>query len=1145
MQKDKTCASGSFVSLNVSQFFGAFNDNAFKVMASLMALRLVGSGGDGAMLMSVAGALFTVPFILFSPYAGFCADRFSKRSVMLAVKWFELVIMSVGVAALFTKSIPMMFAVLFLLAVHSVFFSPSKYGILPEILDDKELSRGNGFIELWTFIGIIAGTAAGGKLLSIFVGREWVSCTVLFALACVGLCFSTRVAKTPAAAPQRQFEKNPFATVIRSFSEIGKNRALFSAMCGLGFFWFLGAIFQMNVMLFGKQALGLDDAQTSLLLVAVSLGIAAGSVAAGRVSEGKVEIGLVPLGAVGMSACSLAIGWTTPHFGAAMVLLALLGFSAGIYVVPLNAFFQQQSPSDKRGAFQGASSVFANILVLTASGFMVLAAKVLALSAAQVFAVVGIFAAVAAVAIVFAMPEALARLVNWVLAHSLYRIRVVGGEQVPQTGGALLVCNHVSFVDAIVVMASLKRPVRFVMFAGIYNLPIVNLFCKAARVIPIDGRKAKATLAALETARDAIASGELVCIFPEGKLTCTGNLLPFQKGFEKIMEGRSEPIIPLYLDNIWGSVFSFAQGKFFWKMPQKTPYPLTVIVGAALPADAKAWQVRSAVQELGAEACIYRGGARKKLHVAFIDEVKKRPFKLCTADSTGLSLSYAKMLTMMFILSEKLFPASRRPLETNEMVGVLLPASCMAAAANGAIFCAGKVPVNLNFTHSVETLNACVAQCGMRMIVTSRAFIEKLGMPPRSEMVFLEDLKEMIGGAERLLTFSAVLVLPAALLRARYVKGDTANVDDVATVIFSSGSTGEPKGVMLTHGNIFSNIEGFYQVFDVKPNDVILGALPFFHSFGFTATMCFPIGTGLTAIYHNNPMDAAVIGKLAKKYRATVLMGTPTFLSAYLRKCTPDQFASLRLAITGAEKLKEQLASAFAEKFGVVPFEGYGATELSPIVSVGYPDFVSEAMKETQKGNKAGTVGHPIPGVAVKVVDPDTGVTLSYGMPGLLMVKGPNVMKGYLNNPAKTAEVIKDGWYVTGDIATVDDDGFVKITDRLSRFSKIGGEMVPHVKIEEAIHQIIGATETICAVTSVADEKKGERLVVLHAHELDVETIWDGLSKHGLPNLWIPKKDAFFKVDAIPVLGTGKTDLKKVKETARALAEAQPALEGA
>jgi len=348
--------------------------------------------------------------------------------------------------------------------------------------------------------------------------------------------------------------------------------------------------------------------------------------------------------------------------------------------------------------------------------------------------------------------------------------------------------------------------------------------------------------------------------------------------------------------------------------------------------------------------------------------------------------------------------------------------------------------------------------------------------------------------------------------------------------MFTSGSTGEPKGVMLTHANVTSNLEGLYQVFHIQSGDVMLGILPFFHSFGFTATLWFPLISGIGAVYHVNPLDAKVIGKLIHIHKATILMSTPTFLNSYLRRCEPEQFKSLRMVTVGAEKLKESLSTEFQQRFGVQPMEGYGCTELSPVVSINLPDYSEAGF--LQKAQKPGKIGLPLPGIAVKIVDQNTGQSLGPNQSGLLLVKGPNVMKGYLNHPEKTKEVIKDGWYFTGDIAAVDEDGFLMITDRLSRFSKIAGEMVPHIKIEEAIHSILKFSEQIAVVTSVPDDKKGERLVVLHTQQIDVPALMEELKKSGLPNLWIPDKDLFYKIDALPLLGSGKLDLGTIKRRA-------------
>jgi acyl-[acyl-carrier-protein]-phospholipid O-acyltransferase/long-chain-fatty-acid--[acyl-carrier-protein] ligase len=493
-----------------------------------------------------------------------------------------------------------------------------------------------------------------------------------------------------------------------------------------------------------------------------------------------------------------------------------------------------------------------------------------------------------------------------------------------------------------------------------------------------------------------------------------------------------------------------------------------------------------------------------------------------------------------------------------KMVGLLLPPSVPGALANFAALFAGKVPVNLNYTVSAETLASCIRQCEIKTVITSKAFLEKLKLKLPCEPILLEDLAgpaARVGPAEKLVAFLMAFFLPVGVLERRLGREKKIELDDLATVIFSSGSTGEPKGVMLSHYNIGSNIEQLEQVFGWHYRDCVLGVLPFFHSFGFTGALCLPAAIGVGVIFHPNPLDAKGIGELIRKYEVTVLLATPTFLQLYMRGCEPEDFGSVRVLLTGAEKLPDRLATAFEEQFGLRPLEGYGCTECAPAVAVNTPDFRSAGFR--QVGAKRGKIGHPVPGVSVCIVDPQSMKPVPPGQPGLMLVRGPNVMQGYLGKPEKTAEVLLDDaalgfdgtaaknlksakWYVTGDIAAIDQDGFLQITDRLSRFSKIGGEMVPHIKVEEKLHELAGATEQTFVVAGVPDEKKGERLVVLHKlGEAELQSTLEILSQSDLPNLWKPRADQFFRVESFPYLGTGKLDLRKVKEMAMKLAEGE------
>jgi acyl-[acyl-carrier-protein]-phospholipid O-acyltransferase/long-chain-fatty-acid--[acyl-carrier-protein] ligase len=731
--------------------------------------------------------------------------------------------------------------------------------------------------------------------------------------------------------------------------------------------------------------------------------------------------------------------------------------------------------------------------------------------------------------VLYLLPDSLIRLLLWTATHTLYRLDIAGRERVPAKGGALLVPNHVSMADGAFLIASLDRPVRFLMFQGSYEHPLVKPFAKMMRVIPIASDQGpREMIHSLREATQALQNGELVCIFPEGQMTRIGQMLPFRRGMERVIKGVDVPIIPVHLDGVWGSIFSFAGGKFLWKLPRHLPYPVRVTFGEPLPPTATSTQARQAVQDLGAEAFARRKERMQTLPRSFVRTARRHPMRFAMADGQTPRLNFFAVLARTVFLARRL----RESWRGQEMVGILLPPSIPGALVNLAAMLMGKVPVNLNYTVSNETLATCAKQCNLKTIVSARAFLERVHIQPPVETVFIEDVAREPKRMERIASALAALLLPAGALT-RFVGGARVpGLDDLATIIFSSGSTGEPKGVMLTQYNVASNVEQLDQVFFLRPDDRIMGILPFFHSFGFTATLCLPAAVGTGVVFHPNPLDSRVIGALINKYAVTMLLATPTFLNAYLRRCTPEEFGSLRFVMAGAEKLPERVAVAFEDHFGIRPLEGYGCTECSPVVTVNTIDFRAASFR--QVGAKRGSIGHPLPGITVKIIDPETQEPLGVDAPGLLLVRGPNVMQGYLNRPEKTAEVLRDGWYNTGDIAAIDEDGFLRVTDRLSRFSKIGGEMVPHIKVEEKLQELAaGAAEQMFVVTAIPDEKKGERLIVLHTlSDEQLEECLAGLAKSDLPALWRPRHNQFVRIEKLPYLGTGKLDLRRARELA-------------
>src|SRR5216110_191705 len=710
------------------------------------------------------------------------------------------------------------------------------------------------------------------------------------------------------------------------------------------------------------------------------------------------------------------------------------------------------------------------------------------------------------------------------LVRCFYRVTALGLENMP-VGGFLLLPNHITWIDAIVLQLACPRPIRYIIDQEYYDQPILHPLLRLLGCIPINIRHSRS---AIRAATEKIAEGEIVCLFPEGQLERSGVLLRLQRGYELIARHANARVVPVWLDQLWGSIFSFQGGRFFTKFPRRIPYPVIIAFGKPLQGEAADnASVREELLKLGEFCFSRRPSLDRHLAEECVRGLKRRRFATAVIDGIDHSqLSRSKLLGAAAALSRYL-----RKEFSDKRIAIVLPASKGSMVANLAVTLANKVPVDLNFTVGRAANESCCRRPDLRVAISATQFMERLKDFPWPERIL--KLDELLPGMKRQIIFwwiISILVPTRLLLRLLRIPKEGGHRE--AVLLFTSGTTGEPKGVVISHRNIVGNVSQFRQLLDATKHDAILASLPFFHTFGSTVTLWYPLIEGVRIVTYPNPLDASKCAALIERYKLTFLLLTPTFLRLYLRKAEPDNLRSLRLVITGAEKLPVDLASHFEERFHKKVFEGYCLTETAPGVSVNLPD--PEPPKpgaHVQPSSRLGSVGRLAPGMAAEIREPETDQKLSLYDSGMLWLRGVNIFEGYLHDPKRTAEILRDGWLKTGDVGRFDEDGFLYIEGRLSRFSKIGGEMVPHEAIEQKIIELLGLSgrdERPLAIVGVQDEAKGEALVLLSAVDVDLDELRKELHEAGVPNLWIPKQVQ--RVEVIPVLASGKLDLKKCNE---------------
>ncbi|MGB5833015.1 MAG: acyl-[ACP]--phospholipid O-acyltransferase [Thiohalocapsa sp.] len=915
------------------------------------------------------------------------------------------------------------------------------------------------------------------------------------------------------------------------------NRVIWLSIIGLGVFWGISQVLLAAFPAYVKDSLGETNTVVIQGVMAFAgIGIIIGAAVAGRISRDHVETGLIPFSAAGIA----LVVFLLPGIGNIWLHglnFFALGVLAGIFIVPLNALIQFNAGERELGRVLAAKNFVLNWIMLGALIITVISALADTGSRAIMVAL-GVVALGGALYTVWQLPQSLVRFLITRIIATRYRLQVIGLNNLPAQGGVLMLGNHISWIDWAMVQMASPRPVRFVMERVIYERWYLRWFLDFFGVVPISRGQSRH---ALEAVTHLINNGEVVCLFPEGTLSKNAQLSEFKKGFELAAKDADGVILPFYLRGLWGSRFSNASDKLKESRRDGRARDVVVAFGPTLPIHNDAQQVKQAVFELSVSSWQEYVQSLPTLPAAWLSSAKRAPGMPVVFDASGTALTNRKLIAAVL-----LFASDIRGRVPEQNLGILLPASSAGIIANLAGWLAGKTVVNLNYSASPEAIRSTLDNAGIDNVITAERFTRKLktrgidadALFEGRKLHAMEDIGKGFGGVRRLLALGAAVLLPASLLRAMFCH--RTHPQDTAAILFSSGSEGTPKGVELTHRNIVANARQISDVLNTERDDLMLSNLPLFHAFGLTVTTCLPLLEGMPMVCHPDPTDAVGSAKAIAQWRVTILCSTSTFLRLYVRnrKVHPIMLESLRIVVAGAERLNPDVREAFALRFNKTIYEGYGATETTPVASVNVPDAIETDNWKIQTGSKPGTVGMPLPGTSFRIVDPATLESLPTGEDGLILIGGVQVMKGYLNDPGRTADAVValDGqrWYKTGDKGHQDADGFLTIVDRYSRFAKLGGEMISLGAVEQQVRDVLRAPELELCAVNLPDEKKGERILLLIEGEPDGNDIRAKLLAGGINPLMIPAE--IVKVAALPKLGSGKTDFSAAKRLALAQA---------
>ncbi|CCQ91430.1 AMP-dependent synthetase and ligase [Nitrospina gracilis 3/211] len=1125
-----------FLPLFVTQFLGAFNDNLFKnALVILITYVAAEKAGLNAQLMITAAAgIFILPFFLFSATAGQLADKYEKSRLVRIIKFVEILLMIGAGYGFYIESVNLLMIILFLMGTQSAFFGPIKYGILPELLVEDELIGGNALIEAGTFVSILVGTIVGG-LLILRDGGVWMVTGLVVMLATVGFVGSLYIPKRQAAAPKLKVDYNFFRETWNIVRYSYQNRDVFLSILGISWFWLIGATFLAQFPTYGKDIIGGNEELVTLFLTVFSVGIGVGSLLCNRLLKGEIVATYVPLGMLGMTVFIIDLyfasqstfistdteligaGAFLTHFSSWRILFDMLMISlcGGLYIVPLYAILQSRSEITHRSRTIASNNVL-NALFMVVSAIGTAIMLKMGFDVTRVFLTLAILNTFVALYTCQLLPDALVKSILIWIFHTLYKVEVKGFENYKKVsnGKFIIIANHLSFLDAALIAAYTPVKLTFAINTYIARSWMVRPFLSLVDTFAMDPTSPIATRGLIE----AIRNGARVMIFPEGRITVTGSLMKVYEGPGMIADKSGAPVLPVRINGAQYTPFSRMRGKlpmrWFPKITLTFLEPRTFHVPDEVKGRKRRKLAASQLYRLMSNMLFESSDSRKTLFEALLEACFAHGGGHAVAeDIERKPINYRQLILRSFILGRHIAKGT----EPGEYVGVLLPNANGALVTFFGLQAFGRIPAMLNFSVGTKNMLASCDAAKIKTVYTSRLFIEKGKLhdvtdaleKAKINIVYLENLQKEIGLFAKLRGVLSSLFPERAYRKA--CRGET-DPGSPCVVLFTSGSEGVPKGVVLTHANIVSNVNQLNARIDLGPTDIVFNSLPVFHSFGLTGGTLLPALCGLKIFFYPSPLHYRQIPELIYDTNATIMFGTDTFLAGYAHYGHPYDFYNLRYMFAGAEKLKEETRKVWAEKFGIRIFEGYGATETAPILSLNTPML-----------SKPGTVGCFLPAIEHKL---ETIPGIDEG--GRLWVTGPNVMAGYLRhtNPG-VLEPPEGRWYDTGDIVDIDEEGFITIKGRAKRFAKIGGEMISLTAVESYLS--ILWPDHNHAVVTLPDEKKGEQMVLVTTNkDAARDAIVQHVKANGLGELSIPKK--IMVVDEVPLLATGKVDYVTTQE---------------